>query len=234
MRLSTLDLSQTKQWLSDAQRCEISHIIQSSFAKVAPQEYLAKYFDNAGPYQRKLRLYYHQEKLVGYCLITFSDENNITVIRASAAFLAQYRQGGNTFVFSLIQSVKAWLKRPWRKHYYADTMLSPAMYRAIAKKTAIIWPHYDNPAPKGLFERFNFAGKVSSANALRCLIGVSRTTNYSEQDLVLLKASKKQEIQYYCRVNPDFDKGTALFVIIPISFVQVAKTLIKTLRVGVR
>ncbi|NOU49923.1 hypothetical protein HG263_05150 [Pseudoalteromonas sp. JBTF-M23] len=233
MQLRTHDLTQTKQWLSEAQRREISEIIQASFANINPQDYLAKYFDNADPYQKKLRLYYHQNKLVGYCLLTFSAQKNITVIRASAAFLPQYRQGGNTFKFSLLESIKSWLKSPWRKHYYADTMLSPAMYRAIAKKTGIIWPHKDNEAPTNLFEHFNACGLVSTVNSLRCLVSVSRTTNYSQQDLAALRASAKQEIQYYCHVNPDFDKGVALFVIIPVNLRQIIKTLCKNLLAGV-
>ncbi|MBD1584631.1 hypothetical protein [Pseudoalteromonas sp. S16_S37] len=227
MKLSTIDLTQTKLWLTEAQRQQISKIIQASFANVHPQDYLAKYFDNADSYQKKLRLYYHQNTLVGYCLLTFSEQMNTVVIRASAAFLPDYRQGGNTFSFSLRESIKSWLKSPWRKHYYADTMLSPAMYRAIAKKTGIIWPHKGCELPSDLFERFNATGLVSMANSLRCLVNVSRSTNYSEQDLAALRASTKQEIQYYCHINPDFDKGVALFVIIPVNLRQIIKTFCK-------
>ncbi|CAH9049967.1 hypothetical protein PSECIP111951_00089 [Pseudoalteromonas holothuriae] len=229
MHLKTTDLTQTKQWLNDAQKQQVGGVIQASFANVNVKDYLAKYFDCTKPHQRKLRLYYDNDKLVGYCLLTFSDEINITVIRASAAFLPKFRQGGNTFAFSLSQSIKAWLTRPWRKHYYADTMLSPAMYRAIAKKTGVIWPHLTHQAPSQLFERFNSGGLLSQFNSLRCLVEVNRASKYLQQDLIAFKASEKLEIQYYCQVNPDFDKGIALFVIIPVNLAQIAKTLYKNL-----
>ncbi|CAM4200699.1 hypothetical protein [Pseudoalteromonas byunsanensis] len=230
MTLTTRDLTQTKQWLTQVQRSDISDIIAASFANIAPEQYLAKYFDSDEPFERKLRLYYVDNKLVGYCLLTFSHELDITVIGASAAFLPHYRNGGNTFVFSIVHSVLCWLKKPWRKHYYADTMLSPAMYRAIAKKTAIIWPHFAHQAPIGIFEQFNSGGEVSGANMLRCLVSVNRVSNYSQQELETLKNSDKAEIKYYCQVNPEFHKGKALFVIIPVHLTQVLKTLWKNLR----
>jgi hypothetical protein len=155
--------------------------------------------------------------------------SDCTVIKASAAFLPQYRKGGNTFLFSIKESVKSWLKRPWRKHFYADTMLSPAMYRAIAKSTAIIWPHFDYQAPDELFARFNPNGQNCNENRLRCLVSVDRTSNYSNQEVELLRCSNKPEIKYYCQLNPHFDNGVALFVIVPINLNQLVRTLIKNL-----
>ncbi|MCF6436679.1 hypothetical protein [Pseudoalteromonas sp. MMG022] len=229
MVLQTIDLTQSRHWLSDSQRVAIQQVIKASFSNIDPDEYLAKYFDATKPFERKLRLYYGDGKLVGYCLLTFTNEPKATVIRASAAFLPEYRKGGNTFAFSIKHSVFCWLKRPWRKHFYADTMLSPAMYRAIASKTATIWPHFAYQAPTGIFEQFNAKGEVSGSNSLRCLVPVNRTSNYSLQELDTLKNSDKAEIKYYCQVNPEFAKGTALFVIIPINLAQVLKTLWKNL-----
>lgn len=229
-RLFFLDLTQSRQWLSSFQRKALSEIINVSFANIDAVEYLAKYFDSPVPYQRKLRLYLHNEQIVGYCLLTFTDMSDCTVIKASAAFLPQYRKGGNTFLFSIQEGFKSWLKRPWRKHYYADTMLSPAMYRAIAKNTAIIWPHFVHQAPKELFDRFNPDGQSSNENPLRCLVLVDRTSNYSQQELKMLRSSDKPEIQYYCQINPHFDKGVALFVIVPVNLRQFVQSLIKILR----
>ena len=229
-QLCFIDLTQSKQWLSASQRSELSDIIRVSFANIDAADYLLKYFDSPGPYQRKLRLYLYNGKVVGYCLLTFSNSSNCSVIKASAAFLPEHRNGGNTFSFSILESVKCWLKRPWRKHYYADTMLSPAMYRAIAKSTAIIWPHPLHKAPAKLFTRFNPNGHISYENQLRCLVNVDRISNYSQQDLKSLRSSDKPEIQYYCQLNPNFDNGVALFVVIPINVNQIVRTLFKRLK----
>jgi hypothetical protein len=56
---------------------------------------------------------------------------------------------------------------------------------------------------------------------------VDRKTNYTEQELVALNTSDKPEIKYYCKVNPKFNHGVALFVIIPINLFQLLKTLLK-------
>ncbi len=230
MTLRTKEYTQTKQWVSDTERQAIQSVIQSSFANVDSAEYFAKYFDSPGPFQRRLRLYFEGEFIVGYCLLTFTDESASTIIRASAGFYPDYRKGGNTFQFSITESFKCWLRRPWRKLYYADTMLSPAMYRAIAKRTGIIWPHPNRAMPHDLFERFNPAGDVSPATASRCLVSVNRTSKYTADELEAFKASEKAEIQYYQQLNPDFHKGTALFVIIPVHFRQLLVTAFKQFR----
>ena len=232
MKLRTKDLTQTKQWLSDFEREAVSEVIKSSFANVTPTAYLAKYFDSSEAFQRKLRLYFDGEKLVGYCLLTFTDESATTIIRASAGFFPEYRKGGNTFQFSLAESFKCWLRCPWRKLYYADTMLSPAMYRAIAKNVGIIWPHPKYKVPSDLFERFNPNGEISQNTLTRCLVSVGRVSNYSESELAAFKASDKFEIQYYQTVNPDFNNGVALFVIIPIHFKQFFLTTVKRFSVN--
>lgn len=111
-RLIFLDIKQSEQWISPIQRESLIQIINISFSNVNSADYLAKYFDSNEPYQRKLRLYLDNDKVVGYCLLTFTKISSSTVIKASAAFLPEYRKGGNTFLFSLKESFKSWLKKP--------------------------------------------------------------------------------------------------------------------------
>ena len=231
MALRFVDLTQTKQWLTDLQRVEVCGVIASSFSNLIPADYMAKYFDHPQAFQRKLRLYFHGEKLVGYCLLVFTDELGAILIRASAGFIPEYRKGGNTFQFSLAEGIKCWLRRPWRKHYYADTMLSPAMYRAIAKNIAIIWPHPRHKAPNDLFERFNRNGDISKTISTRCLVSVGRASSYSDSDLAAFRASDKPEIRFFQAVNPDFNKGVAMFVIAPVNLKQLGLTGLKKLRI---
>ena len=231
MNLRTEDLTQTRHWLSGHEREAVGDIIKSSFSNVAPADYLAKYFDGPEAFQRKLRLYFDGERLVGYCLLTFTRESGTTIIRASAAFYPQYRKGGNTFQFSLVESLKYWLRRPWRTLYYADTMLSPAMYRAIAKNIGIIWPHPKHKGPSDLFDRFNHGGEMSRNTSTRCLVRVDRTSRYSASELDDFRASDKPEIHYYQLINPEFNNGVALFVIIPVHFTQFFLTALKKLGV---
>lgn len=229
-RLIFLDMKQSEQWISPIQRESLIQIINISFANINATEYVAKTFDSNEPYERKLRLYLDNNRVVGYCLLTFTSIANSTVIKASAAFLPEHRKGGNTFQFSLKESFKSWLKKPWCKHYYAGAMISPAMYRATAKNTAIIWPHSNQKAPTELFDYFNPDGMSSNDGSLRCLVSVGLSSNYSNAELDTLRNSNKPEIKYYCEINPDFDQGVALFVIIPVNFSQLILTLVKMLK----
>ena len=140
MKLSTIDYDQANKWLDNPLKEALIKLIATSFNGVDAELYFSKYFDANDEFSRKLRLYFYQEEVVGYCLITFTDNEQDILIRASAAFYPQYRKGGSTFSFSMKQSFLYWLKNPLKNTYYADTMLRPAMYRAIANKAAIVWP----------------------------------------------------------------------------------------------
>ncbi len=226
MKLSYIDYCQHNDWLNDSNKKELLKLITASFIGVDAEQYFIKYFSGADAFSRKLRLYFDKEKVVGYCLITFSQSNKDVLIKASAAFYPEYRKGGNTFTFSMKQAFLYWLLNPKQNIYYADTMLSPAMYRAMAKKAAIVWPS-NNSHAKELFEQFNSHGQVSELLNIRCLVNVGRRTNYSEQEISSFRNSTKAEISFYCQANPNFDKGCALFVIMPITLKQLLLTTLK-------
>lgn len=109
-------------------------------------------------------------------------------------------------------------------------MISPAMYRAMAKNTAIIWPHFNQKEPTELFDYFNPDGMSRNDGSLRCLVSVDRASNYNNAELDALRNSDKSEIKYYCEINPDFDRGVALFVIIPVHLRQLILTFVKMLK----
>jgi hypothetical protein len=229
MTLQTIDLKQGVNWLSAELERDIIALITASFNGVDGHAYYAKYFLCPDAFDRKLRLYFDQQKVVGYCLISFTGTEYHVLLNASAAFYPDYRKGGNTFAFSMQQAFLYWLKNPFKRIFYADTMLSPAMYRAIANKAAIVWPSVDNTAflPQQLFEQFNQHGRKCDLLDARCLLDVGRRTNYTEQEVDTFRTSNKKEIAFFCQVNPDFDKGVALFVIMPITLKQLLFTAFK-------
>ena len=229
MKLSYLDYNQAENWLNDSQKKALINLISANFNGLDAEQYFTKNFESPDVFVRKLRIYQHQEEVVGYCLITFHKNDQDILIKASAAFYPQYRKGGNTFIFSMKQAFLFWLKNPRKNIYYAGAMVSPAMYRAIAKKAAIVWPTEGQQMPNQTFEKFNAAGMISPALKLRCLFNVGISSNYTEQEIISFKASKKKEINFYCRLNPDFNKGIALFVIMPITLKQLILTGIKLL-----
>ncbi|RKF15739.1 hypothetical protein DBZ36_15275 [Alginatibacterium sediminis] len=231
MKIKHIDYKQSQGWLQRAQQDALLGLIASCFKGIDAQHYFEKYFVVDDCFDRCLRLYVDQEQVIGYCLLVFSRQNSDVVIRASAGFYPQYRKGGNTFAFSFSKVLAYWLRHPWYTVFYADTMLSPAMYRAVAKRSAIVWPKPNSTLiEKQLFERFNADGDVSSLNNLRCLTNTGRTTNYSEQDIAQFKRSEKPEIKYFTQLNPNFEQGIALFVIIPFNLKQLILTLFKSFK----
>lgn len=230
MKLNFIDYDQSIKWLDTPLKEALITLIRTSFNGIDAELYFSKYFAANDVFSRKLRLYFYQEEVVGYCLTTFTKNEQNILIKASAAFYPQHRKGGNTFSFSMKQAFLYWLKHPMKNTYYADTMLSPAMYRAIANKAAIIWPSAKLPEqPKLLFEQLNANGYLSERLNLRCLVDVGRSSNYTEQEVSSFKASEKREIRFYCQINPNFNKGCALFVIMPINVKQFILTAVKLL-----
>ena len=230
------DLTQSKGWVDAGQIEQIVQLIDYCFVGIESRDYLNKYFFSESVKERKLRLFYEQNKVVGYCLITFSQEkvdgHLVNCIGASAAFYTEYRQGNNTFDFSIKEALKFWLKHPWRKTYYADTMLSPAMYRAVAKKVAYVYPREDEAVPEDvgvLLSRLKskLAHEYIEESLHPHVIYVARKTNYRAEEIREFKQSEKLEIRYFCKINPKFDQGYALLTVIPVNFKQLLGMLFK-------
>lgn len=229
MNYQQVDKISDKNWLSHPQQTAIIGIIEHAFKGVEATAYFAKYFTGNNAYKRCVRLFYQDDILVGYCLLTFSyGENKSIIMGASAAFLSSYRGSNSTFLFSFWWALKTYLSRPSFTVYYLDTMLSPAMYRAMGKKLALIYPNPDM-SHKNRDEYTSLVpdAELSPWRNLPCLHYVGRATNYSADELVSLKTSNKAEIAFYCTLNPQFELGNALLVLIPINFKQFALTGIK-------
>ena len=226
------DKHSNKNWLTAAETEQIIALIAVSFNGVDSRDYFNRYFANPQHYQRRVRLFYQDEVLQGYCLLTFRKAtNNSIVMGASAAFTPGYRGNNSTFGFSFSAAVTTWLRQPTHKVYYLDTMLSPAMYRAIGKKVAFIYP---NPSMSKAYISSYHAlvpdAEPSTWQGLNCLKTVGRATNYSKDDIARLKASNKAEIAFYCQLNPNFDNGTALMVLIPVNLKQLLYTGVKWIK----
>ncbi|GEK09712.1 hypothetical protein [Pseudoalteromonas peptidolytica] len=230
IKLTHADLTYRDSALDDKKVCQLKHIIAKSFADIDVDAYFEYYFEQDAKVKRRLRLFFLDCNIVGYCLLTFDDSHHhFCLVGASAAFLPEHRGQNSTFAFSLSEVFKYYLRNPLRRVLYADTMLSPAMFRAMAKNIAQVYPNQTPPdrAIAELYNEINSEGLISAENGLRCLKAVGRKTNYSNAEIARFRESQKAEIALYCRVNPNFDKGIALVTIIPITFTQFVLTLKK-------
>ncbi|WP_341501276.1 hypothetical protein [Gallaecimonas sp. GXIMD4217] len=235
---STL-LRQSRHWLSQEQQRALLPIIDCCFGGIAPEDYLHKYFLSEGPFERRLKLFYDGRQLVGYCLLTFSRActrgRPLVLIGASAAFLPAYRHGNQTLAFSIAEALAYKLRHPLTRVYFADTMISPAMYRVMAKALGLIFPHPEHELD---------AGGRALLKSLQCgvmdrephwhphLCRVGRQAQYDETELARFRQSDKAEIRYYLDINPDFHQGYGVLALVPVTFANLLKTLWK--RLGAR
>ena len=143
------DFIQSRHWPDEVTAEAICAVIARCFNGVDPQDYYRKYFLADDCFERRLRLFYHEDQLAGYCLITFRryrvNQRPVVALGASAGFLPEYRSGNNTVPFSIRSALGYWLRHPWQRVYFADTMLSPAMYRVMAKNMPCLL--YTSPSP---------------------------------------------------------------------------------------
>lgn len=186
---------------------------------------------------RRLRLFYCGQQLVGYCLLTFTRQHladksrhskTVVLMGASAGFLPAYRHGNHTLQFSLQQAIGYKLRHPLQTVYFADTMLSPAMYRVMAKAVGIIYPHPAKATPPDVIKLLQHLQPDSQSPSHVLYVG--RKTDYSTAELQRFAASEKTEIRFYLQTNPGFNEGYALLTVIPVNLWQMLLTGMRRLR----
>lgn len=229
-----LDLRQNEgehNWLDATLSRQLQRIISACFSGIDSAAYLNKYFLRDNCFMRRLRLFYCGQQLVGYCLLTFSRQRlagndasskQVVLMGASAGFLPDYRHGNHTLQFSLQQAIAYKLRHPLQTVYFADTMLSPAMYRVMAKAVGIIYPHPDKPTPPDVVKLLQHLQPDSQSPSHVMFVG--RKSDYSRADLQRFAASDKAEIRFYLQTNPQFAEGYALLTVIPVSLWQMLLT----------
>ncbi|MDK2124323.1 hypothetical protein [Parachitinimonas caeni] len=233
-------LNQQANWLSEPYQQALKAIIDCCFSGIDAAAYLQKYFLADDCFARRLRLFFSGEKLVGYCLLTFryqavqwpgqNQPKPLTLIGASAGFYPEFRHGNQTVQFSIWQTILYKLAHPQQAVYYADTMLSPAMYRVMAKSVAEVYPRRNTPVPPEIKAILRVLQPDQPANACNFVLPVGRRSDYSAEDLARFAASDKEEIRFFCETNPNFAEGNALLAIMPIHLRQIAATLWRMLR----
>lgn len=238
LRMEFQDLRQVKadtNWLADTTRSELCRIFSACFAGIQPVDYLHKYFLADDCFERRLRLFRDHGKLVGYCLINFRHHQSqgqraVHLITASAGFLPSHRHGNHTVTFSLQCAVRHLLTHPFTPIYYADTMLSPAMYRVMAKHMAEIYPAPDRTPPLPIQHLIRDLVPQAAPDGLSHVLYTGRKSDYSADDLQRFQGSDKPEIRFYLRTNPQFNEGYALLTIIPVTFKQLWQSALKRRR----
>ncbi|AJR08897.1 hypothetical protein C9J03_05905 [Photobacterium gaetbulicola] len=243
--LSTLTLTQSHNWLSEEQEAQLLGLIAHCFKGVEPNAYFNKYFLGTDAYERKLKLFYQpfpdiarhksngvigneddngKVRLVGYCLLTFQktdvEGKETIIIGASAGFLPDQRHGNQTVTFSLLEAAKCYMRHPLTPVYYADTMISPAMYRVMAKFLPELYPKANTqltePASR-ILDYLQQTVMIREPDWHPHLCYVQRSVDYGEQEIASFQRSTKRDIQYYLSINPNFSEGYGIVTIIPVN-----------------
>lgn len=219
-----------RKHLDQSTQAAIKSIMKESFAGIDVEKLYSHFFENPQHKRRDARLFYAKEQLVGYCLITLEEDKTTKkdLMGASAAFLPEYRQGDQTALFSIRQSFLYWIRKPWKTIYYASTVLSPAMYRVMAK-SATIYPSFRTTPSKEILNLLNAVKKENYPEETGCenpfVVYSGRHSNYSQEELERLHASNKPEIKFFIENNPRFNEGYALLAIMPTNLYHLIKTM---------
>ncbi|MGF1727698.1 hypothetical protein [Photobacterium nomapromontoriensis] len=230
-------LTQSHCWLSEGQEQQLLPLIARCFKGVSPDIYYEKYFLQPDAFERKLKLIYCDNELVGYCLLTFKrlvlNGQSTIIVGASAGFLPEQRHGNQTVMFSIVEAAKCYLKHPKTAIYYADTMISPAMYRVMAKLVAEIYPNPErriSPESAPILQYLQQTAMVREDHWHPHLCFVNRYVNYTSDDIERLTNSEKLDIQYYLSINPKFTEGYGIVTVIPVNIKNIFGTMMNYLR----
>lgn len=214
--------SPQQEWLTAELQQQIQSVLAQCFAGQSITHYFAYEFLSAHSQQRRLQCFWHQQQLVGFCLITWQRRKiagrNVHTLGACAAFLPEFRHGNRTLQFSLNQAIKFKLRHPFTPLYYADIMLSPAMYRAMAKAIPLLYPKPTLATPPTVIQLLRHLNPNHSQDPH--LTQSELRGEFSASQMHEFRTSDKADIQYYLARNPNFAAGSGLWVVIPVGLAQ--------------
>ena len=177
-------------------------------------------------------------RIVGYCAFHRFRRHvlgrNAIVLRAEAGLLPQYRGRGMTYGFGAIRALREKLKHPFTPVYYLGTLVHPSSYHLFCKYFPLVYPHpgLDTPshmrdAALELADSFTDPA-VSEADPF--VRDVGWVTIESQQEKALKQRADRADVQFFKARNPGFTTGHGLVVVLPMTFGNIAASMLARLR----
>lgn len=183
--------------------------------------------------QTKIKIYIRGNKIIGYSTFQLYFIKKIKFHCYIAMTELCLKESHSHYIhpiqFFIKESAKFIFLNPFAKIYMVDTLVSPVIYKKACHTTFEIYPVYNKKIPSKLVKLCRIVAKMFNWNCKFVGKILVRSLNWKVKNkFVLRDASKDPNKEYFSSIIPDFTIGKGLIIIIPITFINVIATMIKT------
>ncbi len=193
------------------------------------EESFTHYVFRSGATQTKIRVYRNSENmLVGYAAVHHYRKEvsgqPVTVFRAEAGFLPEYRAHGRTFYFYTFELLKYRLLHPTQRIFYLGMLVHPSSYLVFARYFHEIYPKHGQEIPEDMRRLMQDMAddfgipRVEPGDPMIRRVGW--TTRQAKQYWI---NTDDPDVVYFRKRNPGYQKGHGLLIIVPISFANLLR-----------
>lgn len=178
------------------------------------------------------------ETLLGYCAMhryrRTIGNRSVIVLRAEAGLLPENRGRGVTYGFGMRRAVVEKLRHPLTPVYYLGTLVHMSSYHLFCKYFPRLFPQADK-ATSGdlrtiaieLIESFSDP-PVSVDDPL--VRDVGWVTIETPQERALTGSGDRLDVAFFKRRNPGYPQGHGLVVVVPMTFANLGRAVLRRLR----
>jgi len=196
------------------------------------KERFIRYLFRSGATDTKMRIYRRQDgELVGYAVVHRYQEaikdKPITIFRAEAGFLPQYRAHGRSFYFYCCELLKHLLSHPTENIFYLGMLVHPSSYVVFARYFDEMYPKAGREIPEDRYRlmvnmaEFFEVPPVDPSDPLIRKIGWR-----TREEKPYWQSTNDPDVMFFRNRNPDYRLGHGLVVLVPITIPNLARALL--------
>ncbi|MGI9333652.1 MAG: hypothetical protein ACR2RL_10905 [Gammaproteobacteria bacterium] len=187
------------------------------------EETFVRYVFRSGATATKIRIYRNEaHAIVGYAAVHRYRKRiwgkSVTVFRAEAGLLPEYRGHGTTFYFYTLELAKYFLLHPAKPIFYLGVLVHPSSYLVFARYFQVVYPKRDCETPEKMYrvmqemvDSFGIPAVDPSDPLIR---RVGWTTRQAKQFWV---QTQDPDVVFFRKRNPGYCRGHGLVIIVPIT-----------------
>ncbi|PRQ08088.1 hypothetical protein [Enhygromyxa salina] len=194
------------------------------FTGVSRERFVAYVIDSLAD-RTRIAVYRAGGQVVGYLAVhTFVREiegQQWVVVRGETGKLPAYRRaalGG----LMISEVLRVCVRYPGANKVFLGCFVHPSAYLALAHVAPEIYPHWDQPTPtqtRSVMDRLAVEFGLEPVDGARPgVCGVGWITRESEAERAAWTARCDPMARLFLRENPDYNQGTGLLTLVPISF----------------
>lgn len=223
LRHSTFDLNSVDGACPEPVFREVFAVHEQIFAGLDESGFRREVLERDAEWSQ-LRVYRDSDgRVVGYAAIhrfrRVGAGELVTVFRAEAGLLPEYRTHGVTFYFYLLALLKYRIAHPLRTIFYLGTLVHPSSYVVFARHFETVFPHrrvaLDAPTEHLMLEladAFHAPAVDASDPMIRQVGWITRV------ERAYWRRSDDPDVVFFRERNPGYAQGHGLVVLVPITF----------------